>query len=52
MLMDMESMSYLGRYYADKIRGAADLAVYRTDKNRKEHHRRAVEHLTNAVSEW
>jgi len=51
-LTDMESMAYLGRYYADKIRGAADLAVYRADKNRREHHRRAVRHLTNAVEEW
>ncbi len=51
-LKDMESMAYLGRYYADKIRGAAELAVYRADKNGKENHRRAVEHLTNAVAEW
>lgn len=51
-LTDMESMSYLGRYYADKIRGAAELAVYRADKNRKENHQRAVHHLTNAVNEW
>jgi hypothetical protein len=51
-LTDMESMAYLGRYYADKVRGAAELAVYRADKNRTEHHQRAVEHLTNAVDEW
>ncbi len=51
-LTDMESMAYLGRYYADKIRGAADLAVYRADNNRKEHRRRAEHHLTNAVEEW
>jgi hypothetical protein len=51
-LTDMESMAYLGRYYADKIRGAAELAVYRADKNRKEHRRRAVSHLTDAVQEW
>lgn len=49
---DIESMAYLGRYYADKIRGAADLAVYRADKNRQEHRRRAVRHLTDAVEEW
>ena len=49
---DIESMAYLGRYYADKIRGAADLAVYRADKNRQEHRRRAVRHLNNAVEEW
>ena len=45
-------MAHLGRYYADKIRGAADLAVYRADKNRQKHRRRAVRHLTNAVEEW
>jgi len=49
---DIESMAYLGRYYADKIRGAADLAVYRADKNRQEHRRRAVRHLTDAAEEW
>lgn len=51
-LTDMESMAYLGCYYADKIRGAAELAVYRADKSRKEHHQRAVDHLTDAVDEW
>jgi hypothetical protein len=51
-LTDMESMAYLGRYYADKIRGAAELAVFRADKNRKQHRQRAVRHLTNAVEEW
>jgi hypothetical protein len=51
-LTDMESMAYLGRYYADKIRGAAELAVYREDKNNKEHHQQAVCHLSNAVEEW
>ena len=51
-LTDIESMAYLGRYYADKIRGAAELAVFRTDSERKKHHSRAVRHLTNAVKEW
>ena len=51
-LTDMESMAYLGRYYADKIRGAAELAVYRADKNRQKCHQAAVLHLTNAVEEW
>jgi hypothetical protein len=51
-LTDMESMAYLGRYYADKIRGAAALAVFRADKNRQEHRRSAVRHFTNAVEEW
>ena len=51
-LTDMESMAYLGRYYADKIRGAAELAVFRADSKQKAYHRRAVRHLTNAVEEW
>ena len=51
-LTDMESMAYLGRYYADKIRGAAELAVFLADKNRLENHRNAVNHFTNAVQEW
>ena len=51
-LTDMESIAYLGRYYADKIRGAADLAVFRADKNRHEHRQNAVRHFTNAVEEW
>ena len=49
---DIESMAYLGRYYADKIRGAAHLAVFRTDPGRKGHHDSAVRHLVNAVKEW
>ncbi len=51
-LTDMESMAYLGRYYAAKIRGAAELAVFRADAGRKEHHARAVRHLTHAVKQW
>jgi len=51
-LTDMESMACLGRYYADKIRGAADLAVFRADRRRKDAHASAVRHLANAVKEW
>ena len=51
-LTDMEAMAYLGRYYADKIRGAADLAVFRANKQQTQHHSQAVAHLTNAVAEW
>ena len=45
-------MAWLGRYYADKIRGAANLAVYRQDPGRKEAHEQAVRYLTDAVSKW
>jgi hypothetical protein len=51
-LADMESMACLGRYYADKIRGAADLAVFRADPARTAARDRAVGHLENAVKEW
>ncbi len=51
-LVDLEAMAYLGCYYADKIRGAAELAVYRQDSSRKQAHEKAVYHLSNAVSEW
>jgi len=51
-LTDMESMAYLGRYYADKIRGAAELSVFRADSEQKAYHKRAVRHLTDAVKEW
>jgi hypothetical protein len=51
-LTDMEAMSHLGRYYADKIRGAAALAVFRADPKRKQWHQRAVGHLTDAIDEW
>ena len=51
-LNDMESMAYLGRYYADKMRGAADLDVFQADKNRRENRQNAVHHFTNAVEEW
>ncbi len=51
-LSDMESFAYLGRYYADKIRAAAELAVFRADKKRKDSHKRAVRYLTDAVKDW
>lgn len=51
-LLDMEAMAYLGRYYADKIRGAAELAVYRQDSSMKQAHERAIQHFSDAVAEW
>ena len=51
-LTDMEAMAHLGRYYADKIRGAAELAVFRADRHRTGAHARAVGHLADAVGEW
>jgi len=51
-LTDMEAMACLGRYYADKIRGAADLAVFRANKQQRVYHQKAVAHLSRAVAEW
>jgi hypothetical protein len=51
-LQDLEAMAYLGRYYADKIRGAAELAIYRQDSLRKQAHNKAIQHLSDAVTEW
>ena len=51
-LNDIESMAYLGRYYADKMRGAAKLAVFREDRQRKQFNDEAVAHFKDAVEEW
>ena len=51
-LKDIESMSYLGRYYADKMRGAAKLAVFRQDRQRKQFNAEAVAHFKDAVKDW
>ncbi len=52
VLLDLEAMAHLGRYYADKIRGAAELAIYRIDRNRINAHERAVAAMNAAVSDW
>jgi len=52
-LNDIESMAYLGRYYADKMRGAAKLAVYREGgRQDSKYLDQAVAHLEDAVEEW
>ena len=51
-LNDIESMAHLGRYYADKMRGAAKLAVFREDREQKQFHDEAVAHFKDAVEEW
>jgi hypothetical protein len=43
-LGDMEAMSHLGRYYAEKIRGAVDLAMGRKES--------AIGHLEKALMDW
>lgn len=50
-LGDMLAMAHLGNYYAEKIRGAAQLALF--DKTDKPPHREAaVKHLLLAVDHW
>jgi hypothetical protein len=51
-LNDIESMAYLGRYYADKLRGAAKLAAFREDPGQRQYGAEAVVHLKDAVREW
>jgi hypothetical protein len=51
-LLDLEATAYLGQYYADKIRGAAQLAVYRQDPSEKQAHKRAVNYFSDAISDW
>jgi hypothetical protein len=52
-LNDIESMACLGRYYADKMRGAAKLAVFREgNREDKQYLDQAVDHLKDAVKEW
>ena len=51
-LNDIDSMAFLGRYFADKMRGAAKLAIFRQDRKQKQFHAEAVKHLEDAVAEW
>jgi hypothetical protein len=50
-LLDMTAMAHLGIYYAEKIRGAAQLALF--DKTSKPEQREtAIRHLLFAVDHW
>ncbi|MGL6073228.1 MAG: carbohydrate-binding family 6 protein [Fimbriiglobus sp.] len=50
-LTDIETMSHLGLYYAAKIRGACDLALF--DKTGDETQKAsAVKHLEDALTHW
>jgi hypothetical protein len=51
-LTDIKAMAHLGRYYADKIRGAAQLAIFRADSSKRERKQRALQHLSDAVRDW
>lgn len=49
---DIESMAHLGHYYADKMRGAAKLALFREDIRQKKFNAEAVAHLKDATDHW
>jgi hypothetical protein len=44
-------MAYMGKYYAHKIRGAVELALFRENHN-QEHQNAAIEELTRAAEFW
>ena len=50
-LGDINSMAYMGKYYAHKIRGAAELAVYR-ENNDVARQQRAIAELQQAAKYW
>jgi hypothetical protein len=51
LVTDIKAMAFLGKYYAHKIMGAAELHKYRTiDTMKMENQKRAVEELTQAAS--
>jgi hypothetical protein len=50
-LGDIQSMAYMGKYYAHKIRGAAELAVYQ-ENNDATRQQRAIDELQQAAKYW
>ena len=51
LLSDIRAMALLGKYYAAKIRGAAELALFRRTGD-TDHQRRAIAELTTAQTHW
>jgi len=51
LLDDLLAMAYLGRYYADKMEAATQLALLQVDKN-EVHRTQAIKLLKHAVTEW
>ncbi|MBN2593296.1 MAG: hypothetical protein JXA81_07295 [Sedimentisphaerales bacterium] len=50
-LGDIHAIAYMGKYYAHKIRGATELALFRETK-KKEHQDSAIRELTSAAKFW
>jgi hypothetical protein len=51
-LTDIRAMAHLGRYYADKIRGAAQLAIFRADPSKPQYKNLATRHLNDGIRDW
>jgi hypothetical protein len=50
-LGDLRAMAHLGNYYAEKILGATDLALF-DETGRPELQKSAVKHLDEALNHW
>ena len=50
-LNDIEAVGYLGRYYAHKIAGSTNVALFRATKD-KAYHDKAIADLERALLEW
>jgi len=50
-LGDIRAISYMGKYYAHKIRGATELALYRKNKGQA-HQEAAIREMTLAAEYW
>jgi hypothetical protein len=50
-LGDIRAIAYLGKYYAHKIRGATELALFRKSK-KQGHQNAAIQELTRAAQYW
>jgi hypothetical protein len=49
--MDLQTIAALGRYYADKVRGATELATFLVTGD-ESHRSAAVKHLESAAGHW
>ncbi len=50
-LGDIRAVAYMGKYYAHKIAGATELALFRKT-NKEQHQKTAIEQLTRAAEFW
>ncbi len=50
-LEDIRAVSFMGKYYAHKIRGALELALYRAN-NQEAHQQKAIGELNQAAKYW